>query len=254
MDVALWAWNKIKGERMHTILFDSYRKYQKDNKQSLMKTIFKLPIGVKLLLIGFVLCLIYSILALFIDFFKSTYFICLILQVILCLCLYFYTENFQIKTSDIRLSTYQEYCGKIKAWLTKTGVIVTQENVTELVSRIEKEIDKLEKKKTANRERIEKWIQILIIPILLAVFSAIIREQNNLTILFAYTTTFLIALGSLSLAFLNCYNIFDFFKKRKIEQLKSLSSDLQGVLDCQFDNKIFSVNEQSIDSEGTAND
>lgn len=239
---------------MHTILFDSYRKHQKDNKQSLIKTIFKFPIGVKLLLGGFVLCLIYSILAFFIPFFKNTYFICLVLQVVLCLCLYFYTENFQIKTSDIRLSTYQEYCGEIKAWLIKIGVVVTKENVTELVLRLEKEINKLENQRTATRERIEKWIQILIIPILLAVFSAIIKEQTDLTILFAYTTTFLIALGSLALAFLNCYNIFDFLKKRKIEQLKSLASDLQGVLDCQFDNKIFSINEQPTDSKENEND
>ena len=120
--------------------------------------------------------------------------------------------------------------------------------------RLEKEIDKLEKQRAATRERIEKWVQILIIPILLAVFSAIIKEQTDLTILFAYTTTFLIALGSLALAFLNCYNIFDFLKKRKIEQLKSLASDLQGVLDCQFDNKFFSINEQSIDSKESKND
>ena len=78
-----------------------------------------------------------------------------------------------------------------------------------------------------------------IIPILLAVFSAIIRAQTDLMILFAYTVTFLIVIGSMALAFINCYNIFDFFKKRKLEQLKSLYNDLQGVLDCQLDDKLF---------------
>lgn len=57
--------------------------------------------------------------------------------------------------------------------------------------------------------------------------------------LFADAIAFLIAIVSIALAFLNCYNVFDFFKKQKLEQLKSLCNDLQGVLDCQFDNKLF---------------
>lgn len=224
---------------MHTILFDSYRKYQKENKLSFVKTIFKLPLGAKFFLGGLAMCLIYSLLACFIDFYKNTYFICLIVQVVLCIGLYFYTENFQIKNSDYRLTIYQEYCEEIKLWLIKIGIIVNKENITELVSRIEKEIEKSEKQRKATRDRIEKWIQILIIPILLALFSSIIREQTDLTTLFAYAIAFLVALGSIALVFLNCYNVFDFFKKRKLEQLKSLCNDLQGVLDCQFNNKLF---------------
>lgn len=155
---------------MHTILFDSYRKYQKDNKQNFVKAIFKLPLGAKLLLGGLVLCLIYSLLAFFVDFCKNTYFICLISQFVLCIGLYFYTENFQIKNSDNRLLIYQEYCGEIKRWLIKIGIIVTKENITDLVSRLEKEIEKVDKQRRVTRELIEKRIQILIIPILLAVF------------------------------------------------------------------------------------
>lgn len=170
----------------------------------------------------------------------------------MCIWLYFYTENFQIKNIDNRLFIYQEYCSEIKLWLIKIGIIATKENITKLLSRLEKEIEKEEKQRMITRERIEKWIQILIIPILLAVFSAIIREQTDLTTLFAYAIAFLIALGSFALAFLNCCNIFDFFKKRKLEQLKSLYNDLQGVLDCQFDNKLFLKSKDSKDSKDNA--
>lgn len=224
---------------MHTILFDSYRKYQKENKGKFFKVISKLPIGAKFLLGGLVVSFIYSILAIFFPFFKNTYFVSLISQVILCVSSYFYTENFQIKNSDVRFLVYKEYCAEIQQWLVECGIVVTKENITEIMLRIEKEIGKSEKQRATTRERIEKWIQILIIPILLAVFSAIIRAQTDLTVLFTYTLAFLIVIGSLALAFINCYNIFDFFKKRKLEQLKSLCNDLQGVLDCQFDNKLF---------------
>ena len=170
-------------------------------------------------------------------------------QVTLCISLFFYTENFQIKNSDIRFLVYKEYCDKILQWLIDCGIIVTKENIIELMLRVEKEIEKAEKQRAITRERIDKWIQILIIPILLAVFSAIIKAQTDLTVLFAYTFAFLIVLGSIALAFINCYNILDFFKKRKLEQLKSLYNDLQGVLDCQLENKLFSKNENINDDK-----
>lgn len=56
---------------MESILFDSYRKYQKEQK----------------------------------DY-------CLAVEVLTCVALYFYIENFQIKTSDSLLFVYQEYCEK----------------------------------------------------------------------------------------------------------------------------------------------
>ena len=73
---------------MHTILFDSYRKYQKENKGKFFKVISKMPIGAKFLLGGLVLSFIYSILAIFFSFFKNTYLISLISQVILCIFSY----------------------------------------------------------------------------------------------------------------------------------------------------------------------
>lgn len=234
---------------MHTILFDSYRKYQKENNDKFYKAISKLPKGAKFLLGGLVISFIYSILAIFFSFFKNTYIICLVSQVTLCISLFFYTENFQIKNSDIRFLVYKEYCDKILQWLIDCGIIVTKENIIELMLRVEKEIEKAEKQRAITRERIDKWIQILIIPILLAVFSAIIKAQTDLTVLFAYTFAFLIVLGSIALAFINCYNILDFFKKRKLEQLKSLYNDLRGVLDCQLENKLFSKNENIKDDK-----
>lgn len=52
----------------------------------------------------------------------------------------------------------------------------------------------------------------------------------------------MVSLGSLALAFLCCYNIIDFFQKRKLEQLKSFSKDLQGVIDTQLEKKLLKDN------------
>ena len=226
---------------MHTILFNSYRKFQKENKDNFAKAIFKLPLTAKLLFGGLCLTLIGNLLAIFIPIIKYTYltcFICLLLEAIFYISLYFYTENFQIKNSDMKFIIYKEYCDKIRFWLVKVGFVMTRENIIELMWRLEKEIESKEKQRITTQERIEKWIQILIIPITLAIFSTLIKEQKDLTTLFTYAIAFILTLGFIAFVFLTCYRICDFFKKRKIEQMKSLCDDLQGVLDCQFDIKL----------------
>jgi len=169
---------------------------------------------------------------------------CLAVEVLTCVALYFYTENFQIKTSDSRLFVYQEYCEKIKHWLDSVGVNVTPENITEIMTRTNKRIDLLEKKRKERRDRIDRWIQILIIPILLAIFSAVIKEQTDLSLLLVYAVTMIVAIASTGLAFLNIYNILDFFQKRKLEQMKSFVEDLQGILDCQFECKLIGLKDK----------
>lgn len=232
---------------MHTIIFDSYRKYQKENK-NIIKSIFRLPCFVIVLFTIIVVSLIISIFSLILDLSRNIYLCCLALEFCTCVVLYFYTEHYQIKISNFRLSVYQNYCAKIYTWLDELGVVTTENNICELKNRIDQDITAAEEKRKLRREIIERWIQILIIPILLAIFSAIIKEQKKLTVIIAYAITLLILLGSLGLAFLSCYNIIDFFKKRELVQLKSFSDDLQGVLDTQFDNQLIKLNCKSLDS------
>lgn len=97
---------------MESILFDSYRKYQKEQKDNFIQAIFKLPVWVQIFLAMIVLCLVYSVLVLFVLCLRVVYGYCLAVEVLTCVALYFYTENFQIKTSDSRLFVYQEYCEK----------------------------------------------------------------------------------------------------------------------------------------------
>lgn len=223
---------------MHTIIFDNYRKYQKEDRNNIIKSIFRIPRFVIILFTIIVVSFIISIFLLLLNSFRNLYLYCLALEFCSCVALYFYTEHYQIKTSYSRLSVYQNYCAKIYTWLDELGVVTTENNISELKNRIDQDIKVAEEKRKLRRERIERWIQILIIPILLAIFSAIIKEQKDLTVIIAYAITLLILLGSLGLAFLSCYNIIDFFKKRELVQLKSFSDDLQGVLDTQFGNHL----------------
>lgn len=219
---------------LHTILFDNYRKYLKQNKDKVFKAFFKLPKFAIAMFVIILLTVIYAILSIFIKHLQQWYVWCLIIEVIACIALYFYTEHYQIKTSSIKLQVYKEYCEEINSWLRTTGLVVNKKNLTKIINRVNHDILIMEDKRNKRRDRIEKWIQVLIIPILLAIFSEMIREQAKLSVLIAYALVLLISIGSLALAFLCCYNIIDFFQKRKLEQLKSFSKDLQGVIDTKL--------------------
>lgn len=54
----------------------------------------------------------------------------------------------------------------------------------------------------------------------------------------------IVAIASTGLAFLNIYNILDFFQKRKLEQMKSFVEDLQGIFDCQFECKLIGLKDK----------
>lgn len=231
---------------MYKILFDNYRKYQKKNQDNFFKAFWKLPKPAIIIFIVIISTIIYAILSIFVKHLQQWYVWCLLLEILACVTLYFYTEYYQIKTSSMRLQVYKKYCRKINIWLKTTGLIVNKKNLNEIIDRINRDILTMEEKRNKRRDRIEKWIQILIIPILLAVFSELIREQTNLSVLISYALVLLISVGSLSLAFLCCYNIIDFFQKRKLEQLKSFSNDLQGIIDTQLEKKLFAINTKKL--------
>ena len=162
---------------MHMILFDNYRKFQKEKSDNPLRDFIKLPIIAKILLVGIVLGLVGIILFIFFDTFKIGLAICLFIQGALCICLYFYSEKFQIHNSSRRFSAFVSQCHNIKSWLNETGIIVSEENITEIIKRLTAEIQLAENQRIARRDRIEKWVQILIIPIFLAIFSSI-NEQK----------------------------------------------------------------------------
>lgn len=231
---------------MHTILFDNYRQYQKETRGNIVKAFRRLPIPAIIIFLTIAATIIYAILSIFIECLQQWYVWCLLLEVIAGIVLFFYTEYYQINTSSIRLQGYKKYCAEILDWLKTTGLIINEKNLKEIISRVNRDVKSLEEKRHKRRDRIEKWIQILIILILLAIFSEMIREKTDVSVLIAYALVLLVSLGSLALAFLCCYNIIDFFQKRKLEQLKSFSKDLQGVIDTQLEKKLLKGNRKKL--------
>ena len=226
---------------METILFESYQKYQQEHKENLFRAIFKLPATAIILLVAIISSAILGICAIFIKAINFMAPYAIANEAFMCVVIYFYTDRFRIKTCDKRLSQYATYCFQLADWLKSTGFVFTSENVEQLIARVSAKLDKIEGERLKRKEAVEKWIQILIIPVLLAVFSQAIRQQEDVTVLLAFAVEILAIIGLFGLSVLSVYSVIEFFNKRRIEQLRGFLDDLQGVLDTQFEEGMFRI-------------
>jgi hypothetical protein len=161
-----------------------------------------------------------------------------LVEIVLCIASYFYVENYQIKTSDIRVIRYKEYCGKIMTWLQSNDVETSKANLIELRNRMINAIEAKERVRKNGVEKVENWIQVLLVPLLLAVFAEIIDGQTNISMLLSSTIVLIVTIGIVCATLLNCYNMVSFFQKRKLEQMRSFADDIQGIIDTQFEDGI----------------
>lgn len=223
---------------MEEILFDSYRKYQKNHKGSTIKALFRLPATAIVLLIMSCVCLALNIFVILFDWIPILGVVCLVAELIVCITLYFYTDNYQIKTSDTRMKTYAKYCTDLLTWIDNTDFSVTKANMEIIIDRVNTRIEAKQMRNQANQQRFDKWCQALLFPVVLAVFSAAIKNQTDIVVMLAYAATLLVTIGLVYLAIYHCINMLLFFEKRRIAQMKSFAEDLQAIIDIQFDNFI----------------
>lgn len=228
---------------MQKIIFESYRKYQKESDEGLIKAIFKLPIAMIIFLVTAIIAAFLSIICLFLDGLRDLIPICVIIEAVICVTLYFYSENYNMKNSSSRKKEYYMRYSQVVCWLTSIGVVVNENNISGLKERYVKEISSMEEERKENRGRAERWIQVVIFPILLAVFTEIIEGQKEIKVIISYAIVLIMYCGIVIFIVNFILQYTDFFKKRKVEQLRSLVNDLQGVLDTQLDDKLIDVTE-----------
>lgn len=226
---------------METILFENYQKYQKEHRDNLFRALFKLPLIAIIMLITLLVSTVLGIVSTFVKEISIIFPYTILVEAVLCVVIYFYTDHFRIENSGTRLTKYANYCGQIATWLKSTGFVFNQTNVEQLIKRLSAKLDKIENERLKRKEAIEKWIQILIIPVLLAVFSQSIQKQENVAVLLSFAVVVLTFVGLIGISILSINNIIEFFRKRKIEQLRGFVDDLQGVLDTQFTDRLFDV-------------
>lgn len=218
-------------------IFNAYLKYQKDNKltfwpflnrqKPIIKTMFWMSLV--FLIIGSTLC-----------FFRVTIvwgIIGMALSLICCAVLYLVLEYYQIKESQISYVEYILYCKTLYGWLTGYGVD-NEEKVRSLQDRIDKRIVKSKEECRESYARMEKWMQVLIIPIALAIITTIVDKKDDIDLMVGAILMILIILLLLYFYANLFVKIGNYPLKRRVSQLECFSADLQGILDTQFANGI----------------
>lgn len=144
------------------------------------------------------------------------------------------TENFQIKRSHEKFAEYCAYCAEMKMWLADFS-IDSREKIASVKERISGKISDIRTTHEKGSTSVDKWLQGFATPVVIAVITAVIAGENATEEKIATTV---IVIMIFVLAWYLCSvgaKMLNFNSKRKVEQLECFASDLQGILDTQFE-------------------
>ena len=100
-------------------------------------------------------------------------------------------------------------------------------------------LEKMEKTKEKNRNTIERIIQVIIIPFVLAMFAALIKNESDANVIVAYGIYFIFFPIALLITIFGLFEVFNMINKSEFNKLKNFSDDLQGILDTQYVGGLF---------------
>lgn len=222
---------------METLLFDSYRVFQKKYNGSIIRRFFKLPV-IAIVFFFIAIGSVVGAITLTLWGQQNLSLICVGVEIAMGIATFIYTENYQLKTIDKRLTTYRSYCTDVHRWLSETGFVVTPSNVHEVLERVKQQIERQENQRKAKTENIRHIVDVMLIPFLLAIFSIWMTGNTDLAVLVTGALALFSVVGTLGMMVYFIYSILSFYHKHKLEQWRCFADDLQGVIDTQFEDKM----------------
>lgn len=215
---------------MEKYLFYMYLKYIKENELTFWQKFFKMPKHIICLVVG---VLISAILAVVATFVQILWLICvsILAEAICCIALNVFIERYQINFSEISYEEYKKYCIGTLSWLKKFDL--SDDEIISMHERIEKQILSIKEEQKRNSEHVFKWLQALIIPVIVSIVTTIIAKETSVTNMVVYAAVILILFAILYGIGVAVKSLMLFPEKRKIEQMECFASDLQGAIDCR---------------------
>ena len=225
---------------MELLLYRSYLKYLKDNRVPMSKAFKKMPKTMVALLIILLLSAISVIVVICIEKIRIYFYAAIAIEVIIAFAVFLYGQHYEIKNSDQDIKKYKTYCTNLFLWLSNTSVSVERKDVIELKNRMVNRLEKHEQKQQRTYDVAIRFIQVLIIPIVLTVLTVVLNKQIDISLIFAYGFIAIMILSFLAVTSFGFISFFNLIRKNESEKMKSFVNDLQGILDTQFDEGIFS--------------
>lgn len=221
----------LQGVIMDYILLYGYLKWRKENSDSTAKKLIKLPLFAKVILVCLVVSVFVGIGLIKISI-TGTY-VSYAVAVILCIISIFYSERMYMNRSRQDYKTYKDYCQKLYEWL-KSYDIDSEKYITEIKDRMLKKQMDICNRMEKSRDRFDRWIQVLMIPIFLVIVDYIINNQYNISEKLTYFASALVVFISAYVLLLGAEAFTNVFYNMRATQYQYFIDDLQGVSHFMF--------------------
>ena len=210
----------------------NYLLYQKEHNKSSWKKLIRLPWYILLLLtVSFVLLITTFILYCFLSN-KLPVIILEIAAMIVIFTTCFLSEKHQVSTSKSTLQNYAESRANLNGWL-KTVHINSDEDKKLLLSRLKEYISSQESNMKMSADRWDKWLQVLVIPVVLSLITTIIANQKDVSMIIVSVMTIMFIFGMLYGLFFLLKTLSDIPINRKLNQMRYFAKDLQSTMDME---------------------
>ena len=234
---------------MDSVLFFTYLKWRKEKTDGVFAKLRKLPIKAIMLIVGMIICAAVAtvVVILFNQCIEVAYIVAAI-ELILCIISMFYSERIYIDRSEQDYKDYKDYCKEFYKWLVLHDC-PDKKSISKLKNRIHKKQMDIHAEIEKSRERIDKWLQILLIPIVLSIIGSIFNNQYGMDTKLIYTTAIVIVFVSIYMVLLGADNISNVFYNMRESQYQSFINDLQGVLHIMFSGNDNSENDSKVQKD-----
>ena len=162
-----------------------------------------------------------------------------IIAVLFCAISQISIGKYEIEISTKTIDEYWTYCYTTKNWIVDLlGLKDTSEmSVVKEIGAIKDRVDAYRKELIDDAEkranRMDKWVQALAVPFVLAIITAVIDKNDDIgkavAVILAIVIIGIVLFGIVWLS----NNFKSLLRKQKDEQLKLLSEDLQGIIDSE---------------------
>lgn len=162
-----------------------------------------------------------------------------IIAVLFCAISQISIGKYEIEISTKTIDEYWTYCYTTKNWIVDLlGLKDTSEmSVVKEIGAIKDRVDAYRKELIDDAEkranRMDKWVQALAVPFVLAIITAVIDKNDDIgkavAVILAIVIIGIVLFGIVWLS----NNFKSLLRKQKDEQLKLLSEDLQGIIDAE---------------------
>ena len=204
-------------------------KYQKENNPSIMKRLMKFPREITILLVSGVVFMVVGIVLFLLQ--KMLWsFIFIVISMAIAYVFNWRFELYQIKNSEKIAERHKEYCIELENWLCDFSVSST-EALEMLYERMNSRMAKSETARKTAFDKIEKWAQVLVIPVGICIISELIKNEIDVSLIIGKCITVVMVGAFIIYGFFLVETIKWMPLKRKTAQMQYFADDLRSILD-----------------------